>query len=72
VHTENITLKPKEPIFQGHLGYKADFTSKRPSDDETGVRSRNLDQQKIRSPQMETPLNGISAKYKNNDFDLRS
>ncbi len=72
MQTEKITFKPKEPIFQGHLGYKADFTSKRPSDDETGVKSRNLDQQKIRSPQMETPLNGISTKYKNNDFDLRS
>ena len=72
MHTEKITFKPKETIFQGHLGYKADFTSKRPSDDETGVRSRNPDQHKIRSPQMETPLNGISTKYKNNDFDLRS
>ena len=39
VHTEKITYQPKlaEPIFQGHLGYKADFASKRPSNDETGV-----------------------------------
>jgi hypothetical protein len=25
LHTDKITYQPKEPIFQGHLGYKADF-----------------------------------------------